>query len=408
MAGASASDIRLAQAGGEHGPCELETDRGRLHRIHRHRVAGSAADPKYSSLSTLAEVQYRAWGSLDSETAQRLQSLLDEDVNRLRVPGLQAFVRTSAGRTWSGSSGTTDLARKELLGREHVLRVGSVTKTLTAVLILQLVEEGYLSLDDPLAKWFPSFPNAEAIRVRQLLNHSSGIPEFLDTPDVLMKSIIPSTKWQPQELLDIAAKRKPYFAPGGAWHYSNTNYILLGLIAERITGKTSAELLRSSIIDPLMLANTYFVPYEQAPATLVRGFDRDLSHFPGLLDIGTGDTSWATAAFTSGALASTADDLGVFYERLFAGALLSPSMMTDMTTFVEAVNPGFEAQDGYGLGLMRLKVDGQELIGHVGEFMGSTAIAMYAPDKHFIIVVNANLSYPDLVSVVADLQKLIR
>jgi CubicO group peptidase (beta-lactamase class C family) len=107
-------------------------------------------------------------------------------------------------------------------------------------------------------------------------------------------------------------------------------------------------------------------------------------------------------------LASTADDLGVFYERLFGGALLSPSMMKDMTTFVEAVNPGFEAQDGYGLGLMRLKVDGQELVGHVGEFMGSTAIAMYAPDEHSVVVVTANLSYPDMVCVVADLQRVIR
>jgi D-alanyl-D-alanine carboxypeptidase len=354
-----------------------------------------------------AERQLSAWGTLESETAQQLQSILDEDVNRLRAPGLQAFVRTSDGKTWSGASGTTDLARKDLLRREHILRVGSVTKTLTAVLILKLAEEGLLSLDDPLAMWFPGFPNADAITVRQLLNHTSGIPEFLDTPDVLMKSIIPWTKWQPQELLDIAVKRKPYFAPGSGWHYSNTNYILLGLIAERVTGKTTAENLRSRIIDPLKLANTHFVPYEQPPAMLMRGFDRDLSHFPGMLEIGPGDTSWATAAFTSGALASTADDLGVFYERLFGGALLSPSMMKEMTTFVETVNPGFEAQDGYGLGLMRLKVNGQELVGHVGEFMGSTAIAMVAPDKGSIIVVNANLSFPDMVSVVADMQKIV-
>lgn len=361
-----------------------------------------------SPFHPLGERQLSAWGSLDSERAQQLQSMLDEDVNLLKVPGLQAFVRTSDGKTWSGTSGTTDLSRKALLHRKHILRVGSVNKTFTAVLILKLVEEGYLSLDDPLSTWFPRFPNAKAITVRHLLNHSSGIPEILEDPGLLMKSIIPWTYWEPEELVDIAAKGAPYFAPGTDWHYSNSNYILLGLIAERITNKTAAQLLRDELIGPLKLRNTYFVPYEQAPATLVRGFDRDLAHVPGLLEVGGDDTSWPTAAFTSGALASTADDVGVFYENLFAEALLSPSTMKEMTTFVSASNPGLPEQNGYGLGLMRLEVHGQELVGHVGEFMGSTAIAMYAPDKHSIIVVTCNLSYPNLVKVLGDLQERIR
>lgn len=355
-----------------------------------------------------AERQLSDWGSLDRETAEQLQAILDEDVNLLKVPGLQAFVRTSDGKTWSGMSGTTDLSRKDLLQRDHVLRVGSTTKTFTAVLILRLVEKGYLSLDDPLAKWFPQFPNAGAITVRQLLNHSSGIPEILENPNVLFKSIIPWTYWQPQELVDIAAKGKPYFTPGSDWHYSNSNYVLLGLIAEDITGMSAAQLLRDEIITPLNLEHTYFVPYEQAPDTLVHGFDRDLSHFPGLLEIGKGDTSWPTAAFTSGALASTADDLGVFYEALFSGKLLSPGMMEEMTTYISASNPGFPEQNGYGLGLMRLETDGQAYVGHVGEFMGSTAVAMFAPDSRDIIVVTSNLSYPNLLEVLVDLQAHIQ
>jgi D-alanyl-D-alanine carboxypeptidase len=348
------------------------------------------------------------WGSVQSETAGTLQSVLDEEVNALKVLGLQAFVRTADGRTWSGASGTVDLARKIPFKRDHVIRVGSVTKTLTAVMILKLVDEGQLALDDPLANWFPDFPRAGDITVRQLLNHSSGIPEFLDTSDVLMRSILTSTYWQPHEVLDIAAKREPYFAPGEGWRYSNTNYVLLGLIAEKLTGKTTAQLLHEQIIDPLGLRNTYFIPYEPAPARLVTGFDRDLSHFPGLLDITTDNTSWATAAFTSGALASTADDLGVLYQSLFAGNLLSPSAMKEMTTFVDASNPGFEQQDGYGLGLMRIDVDGHPLVGHVGEFMGSTSIAMYSPDEGYLIVVNSNLSFPDLVRVVARLQQWMK
>ena len=180
------------------------------------------------------------------------------------------------------------------------------------------------------------------------------------------------------------------------------------IIAERVTDKTVAQLLRAELIDPLKLGNTYFVPYEPAPARLVRGFDRDLAHVPGLLEVGQDDTGWPTAAFTSGALASTADDLGVFYEQLFAGALLSPAMMKEMTTFVHASNPGLPEQNGYGLGLMRLDVNGQAFVGHVGEFMGSTAIAMVAPDKHYMIVLTCNLSNPNLVEVLVDLQALLK
>jgi D-alanyl-D-alanine carboxypeptidase len=254
--------------------------------------------------------QIGTWGTLDYTIAQKLQSILDEDVNLLKVPGVQAFVITSDGKTWSGTSGTIDLARKELIQGDDILRVGSVTKTFTAVIVLKLAEEGLLSLDDPIAKWFPDFPNAKEITVRHLLNHTSGIPEII--PKILMRSIISSTYWKPEDLVKIIAQDKSGFTSHGTFEYSNTNYILLGLIAEKTSGKPFIQQLHEQIIDPLNLKHTYFIPYEQAPVNLVPGFDRDLSSFPGMLDISRENTSWATAAFTSGALASTADDLGVF------------------------------------------------------------------------------------------------
>ncbi len=344
------------------------------------------------------------WGTLDASLAQELQSRLDADVNRLQVPGLQAYVRLADGRTWSGTSGTVDLARRIPLERAHILRVGSTTKSFTAVLALKLVEQGALDLEDPLSRWFPDYPRADSITIRQLLNQTSGILEFLQSPEVIMKSIMPSLRWDMQDILDISARSEPPFPPGRGWQYSNTNYVLLGLIVERLTGQTAAQLMREMIIDPLQLSNTYFIPYEPAPEMLVPGFDRDLSRFPGMLDISPGNTSWATAAFTSGALASTAEDLGKFYSALFAGDLLSPPSMQAMTTFVAADNPGFEAQDGYGLGLMRLEVDGQQLIGHTGEFMGGTAIAAYAPEGRDLVVVTTNLSFPNLVETLAGLR----
>jgi D-alanyl-D-alanine carboxypeptidase len=291
--------------------------------------------------------QFGTWGTLNRETALKLQAVLDKDVNLLKVPGIQAFVLTPDGKTWSGTSGTIDLARQKLVQRDDIFRIGSVTKTFTAVIILKLIEEGRLSLDDPIAKWFPDFPNAEAITIHHLLNHTSGIPEII--PKVLLKSIIPSTYWKPEDLVDIIARDESSFTPPGIFEYSNTNYILLGLITEKISAKSFTQQLHEQILDPLNLKNTYFIPYEHAPVNLVPGFDRDLSNFPGMLDISKENTSWATAAFTSGALASTADDLGLFFERLFAGTLLSQSTMSEMTTFVNATNPGFSEQTGSGL-----------------------------------------------------------
>jgi D-alanyl-D-alanine carboxypeptidase len=180
------------------------------------------------------------------------------------------------------------------------------------------------------------------------------------------------------------------------------------MIAEKVSGKTMLQLYHEEIIDPLNLKHTYFVPYEPAPAALLTGCDRDLSHFPGMLDIKPDNTSWATLAFSSGAMVSTAEDLGTFLDHLTAGDLLSAASMQEMTTFVDSVNPGFPAQNGYGLGLMRLDVDGHELIGHVGQFMGFTTIAMYSPDKGYTVVVICNLSNPELVNVVAEIQKIIR
>jgi D-alanyl-D-alanine carboxypeptidase len=351
------------------------------------------------------ERQFSTWGSVDAGVALELQSVLDTNVNLIKVPGLQAYIRMPDGKTWSGSSGTTDLARKQPLQRDHVIRVGSVTKSYSAVLIMKLVEEGHLGLYEPVVRWFPGLPSADVITIRHLLNHSSGLPEII--PKVLMKSIIPSTYWEKEKLVELIVEDGPQFTPGSEFAYSNSNYILLGLIAESVSGKPITQLLHEQILDPLNLENTYFIPYEPAPAQLVIGFDRDLASIPGMLTIATGNTSWATSAFTSGAMASTAEDLGIFFERLFSGALLSPSTMEEMTAFIDASNPGFPEQTGSGLGLMQLKVDGRELIGHVGQFMGSTAIAMYSPDEGYTITLTCNLSNADLVRVLVDLQRII-
>jgi len=353
-----------------------------------------------------ADRDLSGWGTMNQETATSLQSALDADVNRLGVPGLQVSIQTAEGLTWNGVSGTTDPERHVPLTREHIIRVGSVTKTFTAVVILQMVEEGKLSLEDPLSKWFPDFPNADGITIHEMLSHRSGIYEILRNPAVLVSLFFPQKSWQPHELVEIAAQEKP--GAQGEYSYSNTNYILLGLIAEQITGQGAATVYRQRIFEPLELRDTHFVPYEAAPQILISGYDRDLLPVLGLFELKRSGVSAATAAYTSGAMISTSDDLVVFYDGLFSGKLISPAMLEEMITFFPATNSGTPQLTGYGLGLFRLKIEGEEVWASLGEFIGSMTMVTYSPSQHDIVAIIGNLSLYDYVSVWENLTDVFR
>jgi D-alanyl-D-alanine carboxypeptidase len=345
---------------------------------------------------------------MNERISEQLQSLLDQEVNRVNVPGLQLSVHTRDGRTWSGASGTVDLAQKIALEHNHILRVGSVTKMFTAVIIFKLIEEGKLSLDDTLSSYFPKVPNAESISLGQLLNHTSGLADVLEVPSVLSRSVIPWQNWKPETLVNLASKREPHFSPGGDWGYSNTNYILLGLIAEQVSGKPLAELYQSYITQPLGLSSTFFVPYEVAPAKLISGYERDLTPLPGIWMIRPKDKGWPTAAYASGAMVSTADDLVRFLESLFGGKLISPESLEHMTQFVEMSNPSFPEQTGSGLGIMRLTINEEEFWGHSGEFIGFTALVVHAANRSYSAAVIGNLSTFNAASVIQNLDLILR
>ena len=341
------------------------------------------------------------WGTMPQKTAASLQSVLDADVNRFGILGLQVAFQDANGSAWYGVSGTIDPQRRIPMQPDHILRIGSATKTFTAVVILQLVEEGNLRLNDKLVNWFPDYQNAQTITIRNLLSHRSGIYEILENPAVRFSLFFPQKIWQPHELVDIAMQEKPHEL--GKYYYSNTNYILLGLIAEQITGQEMATLYRQRIFEPLGLQNTWFVPYETTPANLISGYDRDLIPLPGLYELRPNSFSAATAAFTSGAMVSTAEDLLKFYTGLFSNRLLSPVSLEAMTTFYDASDPGTPQLTGYGLGLFQLEINGEVVWVSLGEFIGFMTIIAYSPSEHDIVAIIGNLSLFDYVSVWTDL-----
>ncbi|MFD8598172.1 serine hydrolase domain-containing protein [Kitasatospora sp. NPDC059646] len=276
---------------------------------------------------------------------QRLDALVRED----RVPAALATVKGRDGRSRAYTAGVGDLATGAKAPVDGRIRIGSNTKAFTSVVVLQLVGEGRVGLDASVDTYLPCLVRGDGIdgrniTVRQLLQHTSGLPEYVDTEGVLAH---PDRYYEPRELLDAALAQKAHFAPGTRWEYNNTNYLLAGLIVQKVTGRPLGEEITQRVVDRAGLRRTYFpAPGDMTihgahPQGYVRAADGSLRDYTEL------DPSWGWAA---GAMVSTTTDLTRFYEALLGGRLLPAAQLAQMRTTVpaEALGPGVR----YGLGLV--------------------------------------------------------
>jgi D-alanyl-D-alanine carboxypeptidase len=306
-------------------------------------------------------------------------------------PGALVYVRDAKGAR-VGTAGYANLRTRERLRGDHAFRVGSITKTFVATVVLQLVAEGVVRLDDSVEQWLPGLvPNGRAITVRQLLNHTSGIYNYTDDPAVI-RSLArnPLANWTPAALVQVATAHRPLFAPGTSWSYSNTGYILLGLVVEKATGQPLAGELRRRVFEPLALTRTSLPEAPTLAPPFARGY---LPPGNGLVatprgrprDVTAWSPSWAWAA---GALVSTAADLARFYAALVRGELLAPAQLAELKTTV----PVLGGPDQYGLGLMRTPLTCATAWGHGGAVPGYTALAFSSEDGSHQAVVLVNTS----------------
>ncbi|WP_369183008.1 serine hydrolase domain-containing protein [Streptomyces sp. Y1] len=322
-------------------------------------LAGTVAPPAANAASnTAANTAARK-----DPVQQGLNALVHDD----GLPAALASVRDRTGRTRGYTAGVGDLATGAKVPRDGQVRIGSNTKTFTAVVVLQLVGEQRIGLDEPVETYLPNVVRGEGIdgrriTVRQLLQHTSGLPDYEGSID---DATIRHRYFEPRDLLDIAFRQKADAAPGAKFGYSSTNYVLAGLIVQQVTGRPLAEEIDRRVIQPLGLRRTTFpAPGDRTvPEPHPRGYHRDPADGP-LRDITELDPSAGGAA---GQMISTTSELNRFFTALLAGRLLPPAQLAQMRTTVPIGDTGA----GYGLGLISRPLScGGVYWGHGGDIPG--------------------------------------
>lgn len=262
--------------------------------------------------------------------------------------------------------------------------IGSATKMFVAVVVLQLAEERQLDLDASILQYFPDLPRASEITPRELLQHTSGLNDYLDTPEVLADA---QRYWSPEELIAVAVARGAVAEPGSDHHYANTNYILLGELIAKITGLPWYAAVRQRIVAPLDMPHTAYAGEKGAPA-MGPGYGIVDGQFVELTT--SMDASLGGAA---GALQSTAPDLMRFARALFDGRLLDAQRQAEMHAFIPAEPRGYVGHE-YGLGLEQYTANDLTLEGHAGSAPAHGSFIGLDPDSGLIVTVLINSNEP--------------
>jgi D-alanyl-D-alanine carboxypeptidase len=316
---------------------------------------------------------------------ERLRAAVDDVV-------LGATLRmTDRGGSWTATAGSAVAGRWRPVPADGTYRIGSITKTFVATVVLQLVEEGQLTLDEPIQHYLPDALPADypPITVRHLLQHTSGIPNY--RPEVMSdaESAVRDRwrQWRPAELVAIATAHPRLAEPGAAMNYGNTNYVLLGMLIARVTGRPWAQQVRDRVIRPLGLSQTVVPDLDpRLPGRHAHGYVTvNGSELVDITDISM------TAVDAAGSITSSTRDVDRFFQALLRGRLISPALLDEMLRPF----PGTVGDiAGYGLGMMTLRLPeecgGEILYGHGGGTFGFAGLAMASRDGTRRLVVAFN------------------
>jgi CubicO group peptidase (beta-lactamase class C family) len=336
--------------------------------------------------------------SATPELSARLDATLERMRQRQGLPGISVTILFADGSRWTGTSGDANVAARTPVGDDTAFAVASISKTFTAAAVLQLVEKGRLTLDESVAGRLPGLRLDRRITVRMLLAHTSGLHDFFFHP-AIDKALLaePGRVWTPSRTLRYVAK--PYFRPGRGWHYSNTNFLVLGLLVEQVTGRTLAADVRARFLEPLGLDATYTQATEKPRGPISHGYRFTAGAARARpIDLSDGSVvmpfrSVVTAAAGAGSIASSSPDIAAWARALYGGDVLAPeslALMVDPTG-----SRRFKPRVPYGLGTQAVTIDGRRAVGHSGRFLGFQSVMRWLPDQQLAIVVLTNQSRRD-------------
>lgn len=347
--------------------------------------------------------------------AARLQKSLDHYAVAHRLPGTSVTITWADGRSWTGTTGLADVKAARPVTPDTAFAIASMSKTFTAALILGLVDDGRVGLDSKVATILPSvrlgtpgMAIPPRITVRMLLDHTSGLADFFFAKGVDAALLAGrSVTWTPA--MSLARVGKPLSKPGRSWHYSNTNYVLLGLIAEKVGGAPFAKLVRARLLSPLRLNGIYIQGVERPTGPLALGYY--YAHLgPSARPIGLADaaqkvvpfTSVVTAAGTAGNVAATSADLAAWARALYGGSVLRPETLA--LAVADAENTArFRPYVPYGLGVQVTTIGGHRALGHSGRFIGVRGELRYLPDDGLAIAILTSQNGVNVGPLVAKL-----
>lgn len=330
--------------------------------------------------------------------AAQLQQALDEVQAQYGFPGAIAGVWRPDGE-WTGVVGEAGPSPNRPIDLADHTRIGSVTKTFTVTALLQLVEQGLVSLDDTIGEYVPGLPNGDTATLLDLARMTSGILPYTaveESTDAYFAD--PTRVWQPAELIDFVKGTEPQFAPGEAVQYSNSNTVLLGMVIEKVTGRSMSEVLTDGILGPLGMTGTSFPgDSSELPAPHLSGVTTQGDPEGEIKDA----TYWSpTYAFTAGEMISTLDDLRTWGVALGTGeGILSPEMQQLRIDSLTSSIPGNTPERTYGIGMGRTG----GWIGHTGEIPGFNTVLQYDPETQttVAIIVNSDIAVDKVNPAVA-------
>src|SRR5881227_3895441 len=340
-----------------------------------------------------------------------LQSLVDTTIKELLIPGAVVLLRTPQG-DFTAASGTTQLNTKNPPRADTYFRIASNTKTMTAAVIMQLAQESKLGLNDSVSRYVPGVPNGDNITIAQLLEMRSGLYDYTNDPIISATIDTDPTKvWAPAELLAIAFAHPPNFPPGAKYEYVNTNYALLGLVAEKIDGKPLAQAMQDRLFGPLGLQHTLL------PASTVSTIHEPFSHgylygsssvalvgeppyspevqaaarAGTLLPKDYTEVNHSNAAAAGGVI-SNADDIASWIKALVGGRVLDPAYQRRWLDSLKPEDPNKPEGQKYGYGITQISWGSNSIYFHGGETVGYNSKISYDPANDTTLIVWTNLT----------------